>query len=106
MLCVTLTRWNTLFNVRKLDGPVIRVIQVKSLKSHSSLSRGKESAVYSLLVDMCHSHVHRMDGGEDVCGSLNDTFPCLRHSDGGARGYEYRFVATAQRQVGEIMALD
>lgn len=49
----------------------------------------------SLFVDVRHSHVHRVDRGEDIGGALDDTFPCLWHSDGGARGHEDRFVTAA-----------
>lgn len=52
--------------------------------------------MYSLLVDMRHSHVHGVDGGKDIGGTLDHAFPGLGHGDGGARGHEYRFVATAQ----------
>lgn len=61
---------------------------------------------YLLFVDMRHSHVHRVDCGKDIGGTLDNAFPCLRHCDGGARGHEYRFVAAAQRQVREVMTLD
>lgn len=50
-------------------------------------------------------HVHRVDGREDIRGSLHHTLARLGHGDGSACGEEDGLVAAAEWKVGEIMAL-
>lgn len=46
-----------------------------------------------------------MNRGENIGSSLYDAFARLRHGDGRAGRDEDRLVATAQRQIREIVAL-
>jgi len=53
---------------------------------------------YSLLVDVGYFHVHRVDGGEDVGGTLHHTLPGFGHGNRSAGGQKDGLVATAEGQ--------
>lgn len=61
---------------------------------------------HSLLVYVEELHVHSVDGGEDVGGTLDDTLAGLGHGHRCARRQEHGLVPTAQRQKRQVVPLD
>lgn len=59
----------------------------------------------SLFIYVNELHVHRVNSGENIGSSLYDAFARLRHGDGRAGRDKDRLVATAQRQIRQIVAL-
>lgn len=62
--------------------------------------------LYSLFVYVNELHVHGVDGGEDVGGTLDDALPGLGHGDGRAGREEHWLVATTQWQERQVVSLD
>lgn len=51
-------------------------------------------------------HVHRVNGGEDICCSLYDTFTCFWHCNWCACCDKYWLITATKRQIWEIMTLN
>jgi hypothetical protein len=60
---------------------------------------------YSLLIDVHKFHIHRVDRGEHISGTLNHALSCLRHGNRGARGQEHGLVAATKWQEGQVVTL-
>lgn len=60
----------------------------------------------SLFIHVHDFHVHRVYGGEHIGGALHHAFAGLGHRDWRTGGEEDGFVAAAEWQVREVVALD
>lgn len=57
----------------------------------------------SLGINMKYLHVHCVDGGEHIGGTMHDAFSRLRHGKRSAGSEKHGLVATAERQIGDIV---